>query len=106
MLLSKKLAFLGATCFVIFRWIARNGFRAWLQARIPAWLALDFATIIAFITLIVTALRTIPQMVASFTSAVLSLDFAAIFYRLRLIIVAFVALLLGPELERRIQTTS
>ena len=61
---------------------------------------------IAFITLIAAALRTIPQIVASFTTAVLSVGFAAIPYRLKLIIVTFVALLLGADLERRMQTTS
>ena len=61
---------------------------------------------IAFITLIAAALRTIPQIVASFTAAVLSLDFAVIPYRLKLIMVTFGALRLGADLERRMQTTS
>ena len=61
---------------------------------------------IAFINLIAAALRKIPQIVASFTAAMLSLDFTAIPYRLKLIIVTFVALLLGADLERRMQTTS
>ena len=61
---------------------------------------------IAFITLIAAFLRTIPQIVAFFTAAVLLLDFAAIPYRLKLIIVTFVALLLGADLGRRMQTTS
>ncbi len=61
---------------------------------------------IAFITLIAAALRRIPQIVVFFTAAMLSLDFTAIPYRLKLIIVTFVALLLGANLERRMQTTS
>ena len=61
---------------------------------------------IAFITLIAAALLIILQIIASFTAAMLSLDFTAIPYRLKLIIVTFVALLLGADLERRMQTTS
>ena len=61
---------------------------------------------IDFIALIAAALRSLAQMVASFTAAVLSLDFAAIPYGLGLIIVTFVDLLLGADLESHIQTTS
>ena len=71
----------------------------------PDWLALDFAMPIAFIALIAPALRTVPQVAAALTAAVLSLVFAAVPYGLGLIMAAFVALLLGAELERRKQTT-
>lgn len=58
---------------------------------------------IAFIALVTPALRTVPQVAAAFTAAVLSLVFAAVPYGLGLIMAAFVALLLGAELERRMQ---
>lgn len=58
---------------------------------------------IAFIALVTPALRTVPQVAAAFTAAVLSLVFAALPYGLGLIMAAFVALLLGAELERRMQ---
>ena len=60
---------------------------------------------IAFIALVTPALRTVPQVAAAFTAAVLSLVFAAVPYGLGLIMAAFVALLLGAELERRMQAT-
>ena len=78
---------------------------AWLGTRIPDWLALDFAMPIAFIALVAPALRTVPQVAAALTAAVLSLAFAVLPYGLGLIMAAFVALLLGAELERRMQTT-
>lgn len=86
--------------------ITETGVGAWLGARIPDWLAMDFAVRTAFIALIAPTLRRAPQVVAAFTAAVLSLAFAAIPYRLGLIIAAFVALLLGARLERHMQTTS
>ena len=86
-------------------WIVGTGLGAWLGTRIPDWLALDFAMPIAFIALLAPALRTVPQVAAALTAAVLSLVFAAVPYGLGLIMAAFVALLLGGELERRKQTT-
>ncbi len=44
-------------------------------------------------------------MATALAAAVLSLAFAALPYGLGLIMAAFVALLLGAELERRMQTT-
>ena len=106
MTLSQKLAFFfGATGFVGVIWIVGTGLGAWLGTRIPDWLALDFAMPIAFIALLAPALRTVPQVAAALTAAVLSLVLAAIPYGLGLIMAAFVALLLGGELERRKQTT-
>ena len=58
---------------------------------------------IAFIALVTPALRTVPQVAAAFTAAVLSLVFAAVPYGLGLIMAAFVALIMGAELERRMQ---
>ena len=60
---------------------------------------------IAFIALVSPALRTVPQVATALAAAVLSLAFAALPYGLGLIMAAFVALLLGAELERRMQTT-
>ena len=104
MTLPQKLAFFfGATGPVGVIWIVGTGVGAWLGTRIPDWLALDFAMPIAFIALVTPALRTVPHVAAAFTAAVLSLVFAALPYGLGLIMAAFIALLLGAELERRMQ---
>ena len=59
-------------------------------------LALAFA-------LVAPALRTVPQVGAAFTAAMLALVLAPVPYGLGLIIAAIVALLLGAELERRME---
>ena len=104
MTLSQKLAFyFGATGLVGAIWVIGTGIGAWLGARVPDWLALDFAMPIAFIALVAPALRTVPQVAAAFTAAMLALVLAPVPYGLGLIIAAIIALLLGAELERRME---
>ena len=76
---------------------------AWLGARAPDWLALNFAMPIAFFALVALALRTVPQATTAFTAAVLALVLALIPYGLGLIIAVIKAVLLGAELERRME---
>ena len=79
---------------------------AWLGARVPDWLALDFAMPIAFIALVAPALRTVQQAATAFTAAVLALILAPIPYGLGLIIAAIEAVLLSAELERRMEASA
>ncbi len=95
--------YFGATGLVGAIWVIGTGIGAWLGARVPDWLALDFAMPIAFIALVAPALRTVPQVGAAFTAAMLALVLAPVPYGLGLIIAAIVALLLGAELERRME---
>ena len=61
---------------------------------------------IAFIALVAPALRSLPHVVAGFTAATLSLLLAPAPDGLGLIITALVALVLGAEVERRLEVTS
>ena len=79
---------------------------AWLGARAPDWLALNFAMPIALFALVALALRTVPQATTAFTAAVLALVLALIPYGLGLIIAVIKAVLLGAELERRIEASA
>ena len=74
-----------------------------MVGRVPDWLALDFAMPIAFIALVAPALRTVPQVATAFIAAMLALVLAPVPYGLGLIIAAIIALLLGAELERRME---
>lgn len=93
--------FLGAALMVCPVWFIVTIVGALVGARIPAWLALDFAVPICFLAMIAPGLRTLAQVAAATTSVVLALALAFIPYSLGLLVAAAAAMAVGAEVERR-----
>jgi predicted branched-subunit amino acid permease len=77
-----------------------------IGALIPPAFALDFAVPIAFLALIGPALRTIAHVAAALSSVALSIAFAPVPYNLGLILAAAIAMMIGAEIERRMEARS
>ena len=71
------------------------------QAIPPEW-SLDFAAPICFIALIAPMLRSLPHIVAAFTSVVFAILFAPLPSGVGLLFAAFIAMIAGAETERRL----
>lgn len=68
-------------------------------ARIPGWLALDFAVPVTFIALFAPALRSLPHLAAAAVSVALALSFAWLPYSLGLMVAAICAMGTGALVE-------
>ncbi|QBY02170.1 branched-chain amino acid ABC transporter permease [Rhodophyticola sp. CCM32] len=103
--LGQKIAYyFGAVTPIAPLWILSTFLGAHLGTVIPPGFALDFAVPIAFLALVGPALRTVPHVVAAFTSVVMALLFASMPYNLGIIFAAIIAMMVGAEVERRMET--
>ncbi|WJY22784.1 AzlC family ABC transporter permease [Fontisubflavum oceani] len=98
--------FFGTATAVAPVWILSTYLGAVIGALIPPAFALDFAVPIAFLALIGPALRTIAHVAAALTSVALSIAFAPVPYNLGLILAAAIAMMIGAEIERRMEARS
>ena len=98
--------FFGTATAVAPVWILSTYLGAVIGALIPSAFALDFAVPIAFLALIGPALRTIAHVAAALTSVALSIAFAPVPYNLGLILAAAIAMMIGAEIERRMEARS
>ncbi|MGR3434012.1 MAG: AzlC family ABC transporter permease [Shimia sp.] len=80
-------------------WYGATWAGAVLGARIPDWMALDFALPLCFLTLIGPALRTAAHVAAAGTSAAVALALAWIPYQAGLLVAAVVAMAVGARVE-------
>lgn len=102
--LSHKLAFyFGCMIPICPVWYAFTYLGAALGTRIPPDYGLDFAMPIAFLAMVAPALRTGAHVAAAATSVVLALALAWVPLNLGLLIAALVAMVVGAEIERRMQ---
>jgi predicted branched-subunit amino acid permease len=98
--------FFGTATAVAPVWILSTYLGAVIGALIPPAFALDFAVPIAFLALIGPALRTIAHVAAALSSVALSIAFAPVPYNLGLILAAAIAMMIGAEIERRMEARS
>lgn len=104
MTLEEKVAFFfGSVAPVCPIWYVGTWAGAALGTQIPESFALDFAVPITFIALVTPALRTIAHVAAAVTSVILALLLAFIPYSLGLFVAGAVAMMVGAEVERRME---
>lgn len=100
-----KLAFyFGSAVPALVCWYAATLAGAMLGQTIPAEFALDFAVPIAFMAIVAPMLRTLAHVAAAVTSIVLALALAFLPYSAGLLIAAAGAMVVGAEVERRMES--
>lgn len=100
---GEKVAFyFGAMLLICPLWYGATLTGALVGESIPATWSLDFAAPVCFIALIAPMLRSLPHILAAFTSVVFAMLFAPLPTGVGLLLAAFVAMLVGAETERRI----
>lgn len=98
--LPRKIAyFFGTVAPICPLWYLATFVGAYAGTAIPPGLALDFAIPITFLAIIAPALRTLPHVLAAFTSVVLALAFVWMPYSLGVLVAAFGAMLVGAQAE-------
>ena len=92
--------FCGAAMAIMPFWILFTFLGAAFGAQIPPEFALDFALPICFLAIIAPALRTLPHVIAAFTSVVGALLLSWVPFSLGLIIAAIIAMMVGARFEK------
>ncbi len=100
---EKAAFFFGTATPIIPVWIAATALGIVLGEAIPPALGLDFAVPITFIALIAPALRTIAHVAAALTSVVMAVALAFLPWNLWLLARASAAMIVGAEVERRME---
>lgn len=91
--------FFGSGVLICLPWYAFTVVGALAGARIPGWLALDFAVPVTFIALFAPVLRSLPHLAAAAVSVALALSFAWLPYSLGLMVAAICAMAAGALVE-------
>ena len=91
--------YFGSGGLICLPWYAFTVVGALAGARIPEWLALDFAVPVTFIALFAPVLRSLPHLAAAAVSVVLALSFAWLPYSLGLMVAAICAMAAGALVE-------
>ncbi len=102
-LLAKLAYFVGTIWIIAPSWYVCTFLGALLGETIPEAWALDFAVPICFLALIGPALRTLAHVSAAMASVVGSLCLIWVPYNLGLILAAVIAMMIGAEVERRME---
>lgn len=92
--------FCGASMAIMPFWVLFSYIGAVFGTQIPDSLALDFALPICFLAIIAPALRTLPHVLAAFTSVLGALLLAWVPFSLGLIIAAIIAMIVGAWSEK------
>lgn len=95
--------FVGCAVPILPMWIGFTWVGAALGGTIPPEYSLDFAMPIAFLAMVAPALRTVAHMAAAATSAILALSLGFVPLNLGLLIAALIAMMVGAEIERRLE---
>ena len=102
---AEKVAFFfGTATPIIPVWIGATALGIVLGEAIPPALGLDFAVPITFIALIAPALRTLAHVAAALTSVVMAIALAFLPWNLWLLAAGLAAMIVGAEVERRMET--
>lgn len=91
--------FFGSGVLVCLPWYALTVAGALVGARMPEWLALDFAVPVTFIALFAPALRSLPHLAAAAVSVGVALALAWMPYSLGLMVAALLAMGTGAAVE-------
>lgn len=101
---AEKVAFFfGTATPIIPVWIGATALGIVLGEAIPPALGLDFAVPITFIALIAPALRTLAHVAAALTSVVMAIALAFLPWNLWLLAAGLAAMIVGAEVERRME---
>ncbi|WP_416914654.1 MAG: AzlC family ABC transporter permease [Roseicyclus sp.] len=101
---AEKVAFFfGAATPIIPVWVGATALGIVVGEAIPPALGLDFAVPITFIALIAPALRTIAHVAAALTSVVMAILLAFLPWNLWLLAAGLAAMIVGAEVERRME---
>ncbi len=104
MTLSQRVAFFaGSVTPVCPMWIVATALGILVGDAIPDWMALDFAVPICFLAIIAPMMRTLAHMLSAVTSIVLALLFSGLPYNLGLLVAAVIAMIVGAQIEVRMQ---
>lgn len=95
--------FFGAVTPIVPLWYFFTFIGAYLGARVPDGLALDFAIPITFLAMIAPMFRTLAHVVAAFVAVVVSLFATGIPYSLGVIVAGLIGMMAGAEVERRMK---
>ncbi|MGN0934505.1 AzlC family ABC transporter permease [Falsigemmobacter intermedius] len=95
--------FFGTVVLIAPFWYLATGAGAILGAQIPPELALDFAMPLSFIALTAPMLRTIPHLVAAFTSVTLALTLTWLPWSSGILVAAITAMLAGAFTEMALE---
>jgi predicted branched-subunit amino acid permease len=101
---AEKVAFFfGTATPIIPVWIGATALGIVVGEAIPPALGLDFAVPITFIALIAPALRTLAHVAAALTSVVMAIALAFLPWNLWLLVAGLAAMMVGAEVERRME---
>jgi predicted branched-subunit amino acid permease len=101
---AEKIAFFfGTSTPIIPVWIGATAVGIVVGEAIPPALGLDFAVPITFIALIAPALRTLAHVAAALTSVVMAIALAFLPWNLWLLAAGLAAMIVGAEVERRME---
>ncbi len=102
MSIGEKLAYyFGSALPLVPTWYGASFAGAWAGAAIPPEYGLDFAIPITFLALVGPMLRSLAHVAAALTSVVMALALAGLPYNSGLLIAAVAAMVMGAEVERR-----
>ncbi len=97
---NRSAYFCGASMAIMPFWVLFSYLGAAFGTKIPDSFALDFALPICFLAIIAPALRTLPHVLAAFTSVVGALLLSWVPFSLGLIIAAIIAMMVGAWSEK------
>jgi predicted branched-subunit amino acid permease len=95
--------FFGTATPIIPVWVGATAVGIWVGAALPPALGLDFAVPITFIALIAPALRTLAHVAAAVTSVVMAVVLGFLPWNLWLLVAGLAAMIVGAEVERRME---
>lgn len=95
--------FFGTATPIIPVWVGATAVGIWVGAALPPALGLDFAVPITFIALIAPALRTLAHVAAAVTSVVMAILLGFLPWNLWLLAAGLAAMIVGAEVERRME---
>jgi predicted branched-subunit amino acid permease len=104
MTVAERMAFFfGTATPIIPVWVGATAVGIWVGAALPPALGLDFAVPITFIALIAPALRTLAHVAAAVTSVVMAILLGFLPWNLWLLAAGLAAMIVGAEVERRME---
>lgn len=95
--------FFGTATPIIPVWVASTAAGIWVGAALPPALGLDLAVPITFLALIAPALRTLAHVAAAVTSVVMAIVLGFLPWNLWLLAAGLAAMIVGAEVERRME---